>query len=147
MLLIEPVPQVSSTGKEGRWPIVTYVKQFNAADVTTPTIELMLSEIQTIYGYWGPTSIAEISGRWDIKYSNRVVRRYAISSEGVVTWDGRRLGRIEILDGTLVLKQLQDEKVERLTLGLDGRLFVEHWRHTSHYPDRPFEFGISTRPE
>lgn len=90
-------------------------------------------------------AIAALSGEWEIRYSNKVVRRYTIEPNGNVVWDDHRLGHIKRTDGKLLLTQKRDQKVERLTLGVDGRLFVEHWSHTSRFPDGAFLFGIGIR--
>ncbi|WP_372898231.1 hypothetical protein, partial [Stieleria sp.] len=86
-------------------------------------------------------------GHWEIRYSNKVIRRYVIQANGDVIWDDFLIGRIVRSDGTLLLQQERDAKLERLTLGVDGRLFIEHWRHASHFPDGSFLFGIGTREE
>jgi hypothetical protein len=64
-----------------------------------------------------------------------------------VIWDDYLIGRIVRASGTLLLEQERDAKMERLTLGVDGRLFVEHWRHTSHFPDGSIVFGIGIRQQ
>lgn len=93
----------------------------------------------------GTNTFAAVHGEWKIRYSNKVTRRYTIEKNGNVIWDDKSIGRLTRTGGQLLLEQKRDEKIERLTLGTDGRLFIEHWRHTSHFPNGSFLFAIGIR--
>jgi hypothetical protein len=81
------------------------------------------------------TPFEAIAGEWRIEYSNGSARGYKIDNTGGVSYAGENMkGRIARRDGTLMLQFQGDDRLERLTLGADGRLFVEHWNPASDYP-------------
>jgi hypothetical protein len=91
--------------------------------------------------------IAVLAGEWKVAYTNDAVRVYAIEKDGKVSFDEEKLkGRIKRSGGVLLLAFEGDDKLERLTLGVDGRLFVEHYDPKANYPDKKASWiGIGTR--
>ena len=86
----------------------------------------------------GDTGIGVLAGEWRITYTNDAVRNYVVETDGKVaaTADEEKLkGQIARKDGVLLLTFEGDGKLERLTLGSDGRLFVEHYNPKENYPD------------
>ncbi|MHC5539682.1 hypothetical protein ACYOEI_15805 [Singulisphaera rosea] len=72
--------------------------------------------------------LAEMEGEWEITYTNAAVRTYRIDKDGVVRFSEEGLkGRIQRKSEALILGFEEDERVERLTMGMDGRLFIEHF--------------------
>jgi hypothetical protein len=94
------------------------------------------------------TPIAVLAGEWKITYSHDAVRVYTIEKDGKVTFDEEKLkGQIRRKDGILLLEFEGDNKLERLTLGGDGRLFVEHFDPKANWPDGKPLIGIGTRQQ
>jgi hypothetical protein len=85
------------------------------------------------------TGIGVLAGEWKIEYTHGAVRTYVIETDGKVTGtaDEEKLkGQISRKDGVLLLIMAGDGKLERLTLGTDGRLFVEHYGNKDDYPEK-----------
>lgn len=83
------------------------------------------------------TPFEMLAGNWQIDYTNGAVRHYVIDKDGKVsgTADEERLkGRIKRMGDTLILIFAGDGKLEKLTLGADGRLFVDHYTDKDDYP-------------
>ena len=83
-------------------------------------------------------------GTWTVTYHpNRAVRVYAVSAEGEVTFrDAGTKARLEVRVKEVLL-DLGDGKVERWTVGRDGRLFVEHFNPKASYPGGgPDQIGV-----
>jgi len=78
------------------------------------------------------------AGVWTVTYHpNRAVRVYVVSAEGEVTFaEGRSKVKLVTKDKEIVL-DLKDGKLERWTVGKDGRLFVEHFNPRDGYPAGP----------
>jgi hypothetical protein len=95
------------------------------------------------------TGISVLAGEWQIDYTYGAVRTYVVEPDGKVsgTAEEEKLkGRITRKDGTLILIMEGDGKLERLTLGTDGRLFVEHYGNAADYPEkRATHIGIGVR--
>jgi hypothetical protein len=93
------------------------------------------------------TQITVLAGEWKITYTNDAVRVYTIDTSGKVSFAEEKLqGQIKRKDGALLLTFEGDNKVERLTLGTDGRLFVEHYDPKDDFPDKKAaHIGIGTR--
>lgn len=93
--------------------------------------------------------IAALEGRWRITYTNDATRTYVIEKNGDLSFIDEDLkGKIEFKDGILQLTFPADERpiMERLTLGTDGRLFVEHYNPKADYPKKKPKFiGIGVR--
>jgi hypothetical protein len=73
--------------------------------------------------------LADLAGEWRITYSDGTQRLYQIRPHGWVTerWGERRQGHVRA-DGDGFVLTFDDDVAgirERLTLGVDGRLFVE----------------------
>jgi hypothetical protein len=86
------------------------------------------------------------AGTWTVTYHpNRAVRVYVVAADGEVTlteFGGK--GKLEVKDRQIVV-DLHDGKLERWTIGRDGRLFDEHFNPRSSYPDGPpDQIGIGT---
>jgi hypothetical protein len=96
---------------------------------------------------WFDKQIADLAGEWEITYTNDAVRRYTIDKEGVVTFEATKQNmRITRKGEALMLAFQGDGKVERLRMGVDGRLFVEHFlSHTEPVEKRPHAIGIGIR--
>jgi hypothetical protein len=87
----------------------------------------------------GNAPFAVLAGEWKINYTNDAVRTYVIEKDGRVSGvaDEERLkGQIKRTDGIMILIFEGDGKLERLTLGSDGRLFVEHYPSAGDYPEK-----------
>lgn len=88
------------------------------------------------------------TGTWVVTYHpNGAVRTYAVAADGEVTLtEFGTKGKLVEKDREILL-DLADGKLERWTLGRDGRLFVEHFNPKASYPDgRPDQIGIG-RPK
>jgi hypothetical protein len=96
---------------------------------------------------WFDKQIADLAGEWEVTYTNDAVRRYTIDKEGVVTLEAtKQKSQITRKGEALMLAFQGDAKVERLTMGVDGRLFVEHFlSHTEPVQKRPHAIGIGIR--
>jgi hypothetical protein len=81
---------------------------------------------------------ADLVGLWTVSYTNGATRVYIVDRAGNVTFaDGRPVGVLsKQADGTLLLS-LEGDKLERITLGTDGRLFVEHYAPRAGFPGIP----------
>jgi len=93
------------------------------------------------------TQISVLAGEWKITYTNDAVRVYTIETSGKVSFAEEKLqGQIKRKDGALLLTFEGDNRLERLTLGTDGRLFVEHYDPKDDFPDKKAaHIGIGTR--
>jgi hypothetical protein len=84
--------------------------------------------------------IAVLAGEWKVTFPNEFVRVYAIDRDGKVAHssaDGKSWkGQITRKDGTLMLFFDGGSAIERLTLGVDGRLFSEYWDPKADFPDK-----------
>ena len=91
--------------------------------------------------------ILDLAGKWEITYTNDAVRIYAIDAKGMVSFDEANLkGRIVRKSEALILVFGGDPKTERLTMGVDGRLFVEHFHQQEDLVGkRPVVIGIGIR--
>jgi hypothetical protein len=84
------------------------------------------------------------AGNWMVTYTpNRAVRVYTVTASGDVSFaESSTRGKLTIKDREVIL-DLSDGKLERWTLGHDGRLFVEHFNPKDTYPDgTPDQIGI-----
>jgi hypothetical protein len=99
----------------------------------------------------GDTGIGVLAGEWKIEYTHGPVRTYVVEKTGKVsgTADDEKLkGQITRKDGVLLLIMEGDGKLERLTLGTDGRLFVEHYGNKDDYPAKnATHIGIGVRQQ
>jgi hypothetical protein len=97
----------------------------------------------------GDTGIGVLAGEWKIDYTNDAVRTYIVEQDGKVagTADEEKLkGQIKRKNGMLLLTFEGDGKVERLTLGTDGRLFIEHYDPKENFPEKKATWiGIGIR--
>lgn len=87
------------------------------------------------------------AGTWTVTYHpNRAVRVYTASAEGEVSFaESGTKGKLAVKDRDILL-DLSDGKLERWTLGRDGRLFVEHFNPKATYPaGPPDQIGIGVR--
>ncbi len=95
------------------------------------------------------TGISVLAGEWKIEYTHGAVRTYVVEKDGKVsgTADEEKLkGQITRKDGILLLIMEDDGKLERLTLGVDGRLSVEHYGNKADYPEqKASHVGIGIR--
>jgi hypothetical protein len=94
--------------------------------------------------------IAVLAGEWKVTFPKDYVRVYTIETEGKVahtSGDGKLWkGQITRKDGTLVLAFDGGNAIERLTLGVDGRLFSEYWDPRAEFPDKNAHLiGIGVR--
>lgn len=89
-------------------------------------------------------------GTWAVVYHpNRAVRVYTVSAAGEVSFpEGGTKTKLQVKDRETLL-DLSDGKLERWTVGRDGRLFVEHFNPKANYPDGPpDQIGVGTlKPE
>ena len=110
---------------------------------------LMIGSVPSVAQEKGDTGIGVLAGEWKIEYTHGAVRTYVIETNGKVsgTADEEKLkGRISRKDGILLLIMEGDGKLERLTLGTDGRLFVEHYGNKDDYPEKKATYiGIGIR--
>jgi hypothetical protein len=78
------------------------------------------------------------AGTWTVTYHpNRAVRVYAVAADGGVTF-AETPAKAKLADnGKEILLDFKDGKLERWTIGKDGRLFVEHFNPRDSYPAGP----------
>jgi hypothetical protein len=73
-------------------------------------------------------AIADLVGEWQISYTNGSGRLYSIDRQGLVSFEREKMkGRVIRKSEALLLLFAGDARIERLTMGTDGRLFVEHF--------------------
>jgi hypothetical protein len=87
------------------------------------------------------------AGTWTVTYHpNRAVRVYAVGADGEVAFaDTGAKARLVEKDKEVLL-DFKDGKLERWTLGKDGRLFVEHFNPRDSYPaGPPDQIGVGVR--
>jgi hypothetical protein len=94
--------------------------------------------------------IAVLAGEWKVTFRKDYVRVYTIETDGKVahtSGDGKLWkGQITRKDGTLLLYFDGGSAIERLTLGVDGRLFSEYWDPKADFPDKDAHLiGIGVR--
>ena len=94
--------------------------------------------------------IAVLAGEWKVTFPKDFVRVYNIETDGKVSHtsgDGKLWkGQITRKDGMLVLYFEGGSAIERLRLGVDGRLFCEYWDPKADFPDKPaHKIGIGVR--
>jgi hypothetical protein len=94
--------------------------------------------------------MAVLAGEWKVTFPNDYVRVYTIELDGKVahtSGDGKSWkGRITRKDGMLVLYFEGGSAIERLTLGVDGRLLSEYWDPKADFPDKNAHLiGIGVR--
>jgi hypothetical protein len=95
--------------------------------------------------------IAVLAGEWRVTFPKDNVRVYTIGTDGRVSFigagDGRSWkGQITRKDTMLVLYFEGGSAIERLTLGVDGRLFSEYWDPKADFPDKNAHvIGIGVR--
>jgi hypothetical protein len=94
--------------------------------------------------------IAVLAGEWKVTFSKDYVRVYTIETDGKVAHtngDGQLWkGQITRKDGMLLLAFEGGSAIERLTLGVDGRLFSEYWDPKADFPDKNAHLiGIGVR--
>jgi len=89
----------------------------------------------------------DLEGRWEITYPNKQSRTLVIERGGKVSSErGKEEGRLERRQNRLVIVGDGDDKVESLTQGSDGRLFVEEFTPRNAFPDRkPNAIGVGVR--
>jgi hypothetical protein len=94
-------------------------------------------------------AIADMAGEWQVSYTNGSIRVYAIDGQGLVTFKSEqesRKGRVFRKSEAILLMFGGDPKVERLTMGTDGRLFVEHFQQQADLLGKKLEImGIGIR--
>ena len=74
-------------------------------------------------------TIARLAGDWQISYTNGAVRHYSIDEQGFVTFEAeKRKAQISRKSEALLIAFGGESRVERLTMGTDGRLFIEHFQ-------------------
>ncbi len=97
----------------------------------------------------GDTGIGVLAGQWKIDYTHGLDRTYVIEKDGKVSGtagEEKLKGQITRKDGMLLLTFEDDGKLERLTLGTDGRLFVEHYDPKENFPEKKANLmGIGIR--
>jgi hypothetical protein len=94
--------------------------------------------------------IAVLAGEWKVTFPNDFVRVYTIERDGKVAHtgaDGKEWkGQITRKDDMLQLSFDGGSAIERLTLGVDGRLFSEYWDPKADFPDKnAHKIGIGVR--
>jgi hypothetical protein len=108
-----------------------------------------LASVRAVAQEKGDTGISVLAGEWKIEYTHGAVRTYVIEKDGKVSGlaDEEKLkGQISRKDSILLLVMESDGKLERLTLGTDGRLFVEHYGNKDDYPEKKAtHIGIGVR--
>ena len=86
---------------------------------------------------------------WKIDYTHGSVRTYVVEEDGKVaeTADEEKpTSPTTRRDAIILLIMNGNGMLERFTLGVDGRLFVEHYGRTADYPERKdSHIGIGVR--
>ncbi len=102
----------------------------------------------------GGAKIADLAGEWRISYGDSFIRVYTIDKDGKMRgnyddekWiNGYKLtGQIERRDGMLLLNHKEEDTLERLTLGADGKLKIEHFHPKSDFPNKVWGVGTGVR--
>lgn len=90
---------------------------------------------------------ARLAGKWKIEYSSDATRGYIIDRDGSVSYpDANLKGKITRQDNMLLLVFEDDDKLERLTPAIDGRLLVEHYNPKANFPGKRWTvIGIGVR--
>jgi tetratricopeptide (TPR) repeat protein/tRNA A-37 threonylcarbamoyl transferase component Bud32 len=117
------------------------------ADVEAIAKELAAVETAVAGRSLANDPIAAVAGEWKVTYTHDVVREYKIDKDGRVTFEEVKLkGQIKRKGPALLLEFAGDDRLERLTLGADGRLFVEHYNPKGDFPDgQAKHIGIGVR--
>jgi hypothetical protein len=94
--------------------------------------------------------IAVLAGEWKVTFPKDYVRIYKMETDGNVSHisaDGKSWkGKVTRKDGMLVLYFEDGTAIERLTLGVDGRLFSEYWDPKEDFPSKDAHIiGIGVR--
>lgn len=91
------------------------------------------------------------AGVWTVKYHpNQATRVYVVDENGDVAFpDADADAKIKpmIEKNGEILIDFKDGKLERWTIGKDGRLFIEHFNPKESYPHTPDQIGIGTRKD
>jgi hypothetical protein len=108
---------------------------------------VMTTQAQGITSAQKNKMLRSLAGTWQITYHpNKTVRTYTITKRGEVLFSELDMrGQIAVGDTGLLLDFQSDGKLERLTLGTDGRLFVEHYNPATLFPNNPDQIGIGRR--
>ena len=89
------------------------------------------------------------AGVWTVKYHpNQAIRSYVVSETGEVSFpdcDAKTKPTVE-KNGEILI-DFKDGKLERWTIGKDGRLFIEHFNPKENYPEAPDQIGIGVRKD
>jgi hypothetical protein len=107
---------------------------------------VLLQLAASLHAAPGPKDQSPVpAGTWTVKYHpNQAVRVYLVSADGEVSFpDGTSKAKLTVKDREILL-DFSDGKIERWTLGRDGRLFVEHFNPKSNFPDTPDQIGVGT---
>jgi hypothetical protein len=94
--------------------------------------------------------IAVLAGEWKVTFPRGFIRVYKIATDGKVSHtaaDGKLWkGQVTRKDGMLVLSFEGGTAIERLRLGVDGRLLSEYWDPRRDFPAKsPHQIGIGVR--
>lgn len=89
------------------------------------------------------------AGLWSVKYHpNQATRNYVVSENGEVSFSDGEVKTKPVIDKNGdILIDFKDGKLERWTVGKDGRLFVEHFNPKENYPELPDQIGIGIRKD
>ncbi len=92
-------------------------------------------------------AMTELAGVWHITYTNGSVRHYTIDKQGSTKFEQEnRQGRAIRKSEANLLYFAGDTRMERLTLGIDGRLFVEHFAQQADLVGKSAEImGVGIR--
>ena len=91
--------------------------------------------------------IADLVGEWRITYNDGASREYKVDSKGVLSFEAEQSqGQIVRKSEALLIWFPGNPKMERLTMGVDGRLFVEHFPSQDELvKNKPALIGIGIR--
>jgi CubicO group peptidase (beta-lactamase class C family) len=98
--------------------------------------------------YWAAqpnVQIAHFAGQWSIPYANGAFHVYEFDKHGKMTGlaNGVRwTGQLEKIDERWLLKLNDLDKLERITLRVDGRIVVEHWSPKANFPKKCDTVGV-----
>ena len=81
--------------------------------------------------------ISDLAGQWTVPYANAACHIYEFDKNGKMTGLANGVkwtGKVEEKAGRMLLTFNEVDKLERLTLRVDGRLSVEHWSPKEELP-------------
>jgi hypothetical protein len=139
--IIETGHGIGGKMKHRRWMVLSAI-------VVCALSVAMMAHAQSLTTAEKKKRFHDLLGTWQIKYyPNKAARTYVISGRGDVYFVEEDLyGKVSSTDDGVLLEFESDgPKTERITLGADGRAFIEHFNPRTQFPNNPDQIGIGVR--